>query len=180
MPLLSDTHPKPATIFCATGLDFADALAGSTLASRAGDPILLIDPNSLSVPTSSGAYLAQLHELHNAPALVCLGGNVVVPATVLNKVADLLQGNQNQDNPAGAYVYNLDLTTGFTLKGKVSHPGSGAFPQPVKPNDNSAYAFTPIQRTLYIGSNLYTVSESMIKVNELASMQEKGAIYVAK
>ncbi|MFZ3129796.1 MAG: beta-propeller domain-containing protein [Desulfosporosinus sp.] len=80
----------------------------------------------------------------------------------------------------GTYVYNLDLTTGFTLKGEVSHLGSGVFPRPVKPYDNFAYAFTPIQRILYIGSNLYTVSESMIKVNDLESMKEKGIIYVSK
>lgn len=80
----------------------------------------------------------------------------------------------------GAYVYNLDLTTGFTLKGRISHPGSDGLQQPVKPYDNPAYALTPIQRILYIGNNLYTVSDSMIKVNDLADMQEKGAIYVSK
>ena len=80
----------------------------------------------------------------------------------------------------GAYVYNLDLTTGFTLRGEISHPGSGILPQPVKPDDNSANALTPIQRIFFIGSNLYTVSERMIKVNDLESMKEKGIIYVSR
>jgi uncharacterized secreted protein with C-terminal beta-propeller domain/putative cell wall-binding protein len=89
--------PNPQNIYCATGLDFADALAGSALASQTGDPILLIDPNSLAVPASSEGYLTQLHEQHSDPALVCFGGDVAVPATVLNKIADLLQGKLNQD-----------------------------------------------------------------------------------
>ena len=94
--------PNPQNIYCATGLDFADALAGSALASQTGDPILLIDPNSLAVPASSVGYLTQLHEQHSDPALVCFGGDVVVPATVLNKIADLLQGKLNQDTALAA------------------------------------------------------------------------------
>ncbi|MDD2235462.1 MAG: cell wall-binding repeat-containing protein, partial [Desulfitobacteriaceae bacterium] len=94
--------PNPQNIYCATGLDFADALAGSALASQTGDPIMLIDPNSLAVPVSSVSYLVQLHEQHSDPALVCFGGEVVVPATVLNQIADLLQGKLNQDTALAA------------------------------------------------------------------------------
>ena len=89
--------PNPQKIYCATGLDFADALAGSALTSQTGDPILLIDPHSLTVPASSVAFLAQLHEQQSDPALGCFGGEVVVPATVLNKIADLLQGKINPE-----------------------------------------------------------------------------------
>jgi hypothetical protein len=41
------------TAFLATGLNFADAMAGAPLAGGAGDPILLTDPATLSPVTQA-------------------------------------------------------------------------------------------------------------------------------
>ena len=57
----------------------------------------------------------------------------------------------------GYFVYNVDLK-GFKLKGKVIH------------DENTRY--TNQLRGLYIDNNLFTVSNGMIKVNELNKLEE--------
>ena len=74
----------------------------------------------------------------------------------------------------GAYVYNLNLEDGFTLQGRVTHMDeddmlkSGFYPE---------YA-SSIMRSLYIEDYLYTISENMVKINDLAdpSLSELAAI----
>ena len=74
----------------------------------------------------------------------------------------------------GAYVYTLNLEEGFTLKGRVTHMDeddmlkSGFYPD---------YA-SSIMRSLYIDDYLYTISENMVKINDLTdpSLSELIAI----
>ena len=74
----------------------------------------------------------------------------------------------------GAYVYNLNLEDGFTLQGRVTHMDeddmlkSGFYPE---------YA-SSIMRSLYIEDYLYTISENMVKINDLTdpSLSELAAI----
>lgn len=75
----------------------------------------------------------------------------------------------------GAYVYNLDLTNGFKLKGKVTHYD----------NEDMAYLEEhgyfedyqkAIQRIIYIGDNLYTISQAVVKANALGDLTEKKMI----
>lgn len=73
----------------------------------------------------------------------------------------------------GAYVYHLDAQSGFKLRGKITHlteedyqkAGSGWYDS----NKN-------VERILYIGNTLYTLSQSMIKANDLNSLQEISAL----
>ena len=55
----------------------------------------------------------------------------------------------------GYYVYNINLTNGFNLKGVITH-------------DKNKY--TTLSRGLYINNNLFTVSRDMIKVNDLNNL----------
>jgi putative cell wall-binding protein/beta-lactamase class A len=48
---------NPQTIYLASGAGFADALAGSVLAARNGDPIVLVDPAQQTLPRSIAEYL---------------------------------------------------------------------------------------------------------------------------
>ena len=69
----------------------------------------------------------------------------------------------------GAYVYNIDLESGFELKGKISHFEDA----------NNGYYYNyqgEIQRIIYIGNNLYTISQSMIKANDIETISEIGSI----
>lgn len=75
----------------------------------------------------------------------------------------------------GAYVYNLDLKDGFRLKGKISHISSDEY---LKSGQNWYGSEKNINRILYIEDNLYTLSNSMIKVNDINSMGAKGALSI--
>lgn len=73
----------------------------------------------------------------------------------------------------GAYVYNVSLDQGFTLKGKITHAKTTS--------QNSSQISTgredrAIQRILFVGENLYTVSVGKIKVNDLKTLNEKGIL----
>lgn len=76
----------------------------------------------------------------------------------------------------GAYVYKLNLTDGFKLLGKVTHLTDTELSDlALKSGDyfNPYYDYAKtIQRILYIGENLYTVSQAMIKANALVDLKE--------
>ena len=65
----------------------------------------------------------------------------------------------------GYFVYNINLEEGFKLKGIITHEKS------LKNIPNYYYNNSKLLRGLYIDNNLYTVSESAIKVNNLDSLE---------
>jgi inhibitor of cysteine peptidase len=71
----------------------------------------------------------------------------------------------------GAYVFSLDLS-GFQLKGRVTH----AEPETLEKSGWYWYSDSSVQRSLYMGDNLYTVSQTMVKANSLADLSELKAI----
>ncbi|ABP65672.1 C-terminal beta-propeller domain containing secreted protein [Caldicellulosiruptor saccharolyticus DSM 8903] len=62
-------------------------------------------------------------------------------------------------NFTGAFVYSIDLKEGFVLRGKISHEIDDGYCE-------------EIDRLLYIGDVLYSVSNSMIKASSLESFKE--------
>ena len=63
----------------------------------------------------------------------------------------------------GAYVFNITLTEGLVLRGKITHGEDGAgVPE-------SSYR---VKRALYIENVLYTVSDKKIKMNSLEDLTE--------
>ncbi len=71
---LAAFNNSPDTVFLATGLGFADALAGASAAGHLGVPLLLTDTNALPGPTA--AKLAAFNP--NPTRCVVLGGTAVV------------------------------------------------------------------------------------------------------
>jgi inhibitor of cysteine peptidase len=68
----------------------------------------------------------------------------------------------------GAYVFNVDLVEGFTLKGRITHVNETA-----KEEDEWYYDWNAeVRRSLYMDNVLYTVSNKMIKANDLADLSE--------
>jgi hypothetical protein len=71
-------------------------------------------------------------------------------------------------------VYSIDARTGFTFKGRVSHIDD------VTTYLKSGYYFggyeRMINRSLYIGDTLYTVSPSAIKANSLKDLKEVRSV----
>jgi uncharacterized secreted protein with C-terminal beta-propeller domain len=73
----------------------------------------------------------------------------------------------------GAYVYDVSLEGGFKLKGRVTHVDSPAELTTGYGYYDSAEA---VRRALYIGDDIYTVSEAKIKVNRLGDLGEVTAV----
>ena len=67
----------------------------------------------------------------------------------------------------GAYVFETSLDNGFTLKGKITHAPSNT-------THEYYYYYGPysVKRSLYIDDVLYTVSDKMIKINSLDTLNE--------
>lgn len=71
----------------------------------------------------------------------------------------------------GYLVYNVDLN-GFKLKGSITHKTGE--------KENYYYSRSELLRGVYIDDDLYTVSESAIKVNDLKDLKEISSIKVRK
>ncbi|MBC8061077.1 MAG: beta-propeller domain-containing protein [Clostridiaceae bacterium] len=67
----------------------------------------------------------------------------------------------------GACVYNVDLKTGFTLKGNITHSDIKS----IKDKPDLQWQ-AQITRELYIGDNIYTISNLAIKANNLKTLKE--------
>ena len=71
----------------------------------------------------------------------------------------------------GYLVYNVDID-GFKLKGSITHE--------TEEKENYYYSRSELLRGVYIDNDLYTVSESAIKVNDLKDLKEISSIKVRK
>ncbi len=71
----------------------------------------------------------------------------------------------------GYFVYSINLEDGFKLKGTITHE-----------TEKSSYFYvtknTKLLRGLYIDDNLYTVSESVIKVNKLDTLEQISSLRI--
>jgi len=74
----------------------------------------------------------------------------------------------------GAYVYNLNLD-GFTYKGRITHLDKTDFEK-----EDYYYRYWgstgSISRSLYINDILYTISDKMIKMNDLVDLAEINSV----
>ncbi|WP_010681122.1 beta-propeller domain-containing protein [Acetivibrio cellulolyticus] len=75
----------------------------------------------------------------------------------------------------GAYVYNLDLEKGFTLKGRISHISKEEY---LKAGSYYYDSNKLVERILYINDTLYTLSKGMYKANSLSDLSEKGTLTI--
>lgn len=66
----------------------------------------------------------------------------------------------------GYFVYKINIDDGFFLKGVVTHENNK------KSTYYSSYYNSKLLRGLYIGNNLFTVSESAVKVNKLDNLEQ--------
>jgi putative cell wall-binding protein len=116
--LMQAFAPDPENIYLTTGLNFADAVAGSVLAAQKGFPVMLIDPSSPIVPVPAMPYLTKLYETGSNPAVHCFGGDAVVPPSVVSNALDFLNGKITKDS-----IYKIDnLTATVSAKDKYYLP----------------------------------------------------------
>lgn len=75
----------------------------------------------------------------------------------------------------GAYVYNIDAENGFKLKGKITYISGEEYEKA------ESYYYNHeryVERILYIGDTLYTLSKGMVKAHGLDDMKESGSIII--
>ena len=78
----------------------------------------------------------------------------------------------------GAYIYNLDLDTGFTLRGRITHLSESDL------RDANQYGYYGwgserekyIDRLLYVRDTLYALSRRYISASDLGTLREIGRI----
>ncbi|EGW36991.1 vanW like family protein [Desulfosporosinus sp. OT] len=112
--------PIPSTVYLATGYDFADALAGSAVAAKNGDPIIFIDPSVPTLPKSTASYFAKLFANDLSPNLVSFGGSGVVSDEIIKNSNDLISGTAKETN-----IYSIaDLNATVTQNEDYSLPAT--------------------------------------------------------
>jgi uncharacterized secreted protein with C-terminal beta-propeller domain len=78
----------------------------------------------------------------------------------------------------GAYVFNLNLTSGFILRGTVTNLNATLLDSQGFVNESSTYDFQNdiITRSLYIGNTLYTVSNAEVVLTNLTNMTQVAQV----
>ena len=90
-------------------------------------------------------------------------------------IIDDYRENSDSYISEGYLVYNIDLENGFNLKGSITHENKKQ-----KPKYYSYYTTTKLLRGLYIEDNLYTVSETAVKVNKLDTLEQISELKITE
>ncbi len=75
----------------------------------------------------------------------------------------------------GAYIYGINLKEGFKLKARISHISEEEYN---KSGDGWYGSNKNVERIIYIGDDIYTISKAMIKANDIKDMKEKGSLVI--
>ncbi|MDM7998908.1 MAG: beta-propeller domain-containing protein [Dehalococcoidia bacterium] len=75
----------------------------------------------------------------------------------------------------GAYVFDISLENGLELRGRITHCEGGAFQKRLY-DPYYGYPSCAIERSLYIGNVLYTISDQQIGMNDLVTLEDLGKI----
>lgn len=95
-------------------------------------------------------------------------GLVVIPVTLAELKPGQPKSMQGEYVFQGAYVYNLTLENGFSLKGRVTHYDTNDTFQ--KSGEYFYGGQSDITRSIYINNVLYTLSQSRLQLNDLNSL----------
>jgi len=90
--VLNEFSLNPRTVYLANGYENLEALAGSALAAKTSDPVLLINPKLSTLPPATEAYLKKLSDSGYRPMVRAFGGSVVVPDHLIKQAEMVLNG----------------------------------------------------------------------------------------
>jgi inhibitor of cysteine peptidase len=162
IPGVSDyLHPYDETHIIGVGRDATEE--GRML----GMKLSLFDITDVSNPQEiskyiigeSGTYSEALND-HKAFLFSKEKNLLVIPVRVYE--------DNYRESFQGAYVFNVDLNNGFVLKGTITHVNETA-----KEEEEWYYEWNAeVRRSLYMDDILYTVSNKMIKMNDLEDLNE--------
>ena len=77
----------------------------------------------------------------------------------------------------GAYVFDISLERGLELRGKITHCDDE---MPLGQWNYYGSSSCSIERSLYIGDVLYTISDQQIGMNDLRTLEELGEISLSQ
>lgn len=171
-------HPYDETHLIGFGKD-AEAGKGGT-AYYQGMKIAMFDVSDVANPkelfkTGIGDRGTDSELLRNHKALLFSKEKSLMafPVTVM----EIPDERKNAQDPStygqfafqGAYVYRVDLKEGFQLRGTLTHMSEEELMKAGTWHNNGG---SSIDRILYIGNRLYTLSPSEIRANDLDTLQE--------
>jgi uncharacterized secreted protein with C-terminal beta-propeller domain len=125
------------------------------------NPAKPIENSKFVVPTYS--YSDAQNE-HKAVLFDLQKNLLVIPVSTYS-----WDSNGQQVYPSGAYVFEVSIERGITLKGVVQHETEYR-----SPSDYGYY--DGIYRSLYIGDYLYTFSPGVVKASSLADLSTAGYV----
>lgn len=160
-----------------------------TIAYYQGVKLSLFDVTDVSHPVEKfkeviGDRGTESDILHNHKALLFSKERdlLAFPITVMEVPNKPAGGQQaatayGQFTFQGAYVYGLDLNTGFQLKTRITHLSDDELR---KAGNQWYHSDRSIERLLYIGDSLYTLSQGAIQTHDLAGFSKQGELDIPK
>lgn len=160
---------------------------GSTTAYYQGMKVALFDVSDVSHPKEKfkeiiGDRGTDSELLNNHKALLFSREKELMafPVTVMEieHGDNITEGNMpayGSFSFQGAYVYNLDLENGFRLKAKITHLSDEDYR---KAGEYWYDGSKNVKRIIYIGDTVYTISEDMIRANDLKDMKDMGTLLI--
>ncbi|MGH1569187.1 MAG: beta-propeller domain-containing protein, partial [Nitrosopumilus sp.] len=126
---------------------------------KVADEVIIGDSstNSESLHNHKAFFFDKRNEILSIP----INGDM----KTLNEVTNSNRIAPEQNRLSGFYVFNLDNTEGFTLKGTITHS-----------SEDSRYYGMNNARTFYIEDVLYTTSEEYLKMNFINNLKEINSI----
>ena len=141
------------SIFDVTNVNAPKELFKQVIGGYGTDSQVLYDPKALMIDEATGL--------------------LALPVTVYEGPAD-----SSKLTFSGVYLYKIDLQKGLIYLGKVSHLTSDELA--ALPTSGISDYSKNIDRALYIGDSLYTVSQYMVKSNLLTDLSKENSIVLAQ
>ncbi|MFH1473445.1 MAG: beta-propeller domain-containing protein [Candidatus Aenigmatarchaeota archaeon] len=162
IPGVSDyLHPYDETHLIGVGRDATESGRISGMKLSLFDVSDVANPTEISkyIIGERGTYSEALND-HKAFLFSREKNLLVIPVREYEK--------DYRESFQGAYVFNVDLVNGFILKGTITHANETAIE-----DDRWYYEWNAeVRRSLYIDNVLYTVSNKMVKANDLSDLGE--------
>jgi len=182
-------HPYDENHIIGFGKDTVEAKGwnGDSMAFYQGMKIAIFDVTDVSQPVEMSRALigdrgtdSELLRNHKALLFSAEKNLLAFPVTVMEVDHGTAAGQPVASVPEygsfafqGLYVYEVDVNSGLRYRGRITHLS----PEEYLKAGNSWYSSDKnVERALYIGENLYTLSPAMIKVNHLANLAEIKAL----
>lgn len=170
-------HPYDETHLIGFGMDTKVINeGGEDRAQTKGMKIAIFDVSNVAKPvqqfmTSIGGAGTYSEVLNNHKALLFSKEKNLLALPVFENDYNS-KTNISQEGYQGAYIYNIDLVNGIKLKGKITHNDVSKTNKNTSMFDGQYY----VDRILYIKDTLYTLSNGLIKANDINTLKEKSKL----